>query len=181
MHTWNIAKLLIESCNSPEDVEEVIVTLQDPDAVQQVCSFLTAFSNNKPSASRRKAKAPTMQGVGNYGSSTKIGKPATGKSGGDFTHSSKDATAAQLESLCRASGMTNKQVEQWFTDNFNVRVPIGKDSLRKYLAKVLNSADLGLTNRILAAAQRLVSDQATSTSDIKNYWDGLDKHFSVVE
>ncbi len=181
MHTWDIAKLFIESCSSPEDVDWVIVTLQDPDAVQQVCSLLIAFSSNKPSASRRKAEAPTIQGVGSYRSSTKIDTLATGKGEADFTRSSKDAIASQLESLFRSSGMTNRQVEQWVTGNFAIRVAIGKGSLHEYLAKVLKNADLGLTNRILSAVHRLVREEGASTSDIQNYWDGFDKRFSVTE
>ena len=77
--------------------------------------------------------------------------------------------------------MTNQQVEQWINHNFEVGVNLGRDSLHKYLTKVLNRADLGLSNRLLAAAQRLVSENSKATSEIRDYWDGLDKRFPVSE
>ena len=180
MNTWDIAKLLVESCSSPKEVDQVIETLHDPDAVLEVRSLLAVFSTSKTFVLPN-AKASTFQRSGSYGSSTRIDRRATRKSGGNSPHRTKDATIRQLESLFRASGMTNHQVEQWITDNFNLRATVGKGSLSRYLTNVLNKANLSLTNRILAAAQRLKDDGATSTSDIKNYWDGLDKHFSPVE
>ena len=178
MNTWNIAKILVESCSSPRDVDQVIATLQDADAVREVRSLLTVFSTGKTFVSSRNTEAHTMQRTGNHDSFTMAGKSAIQKGGGDSPHRAKDATIRQLESLFRMSEMKNKQVEQWITNKFNLRVAVGKGSLRGYLAKVLDNANLNLTNQILSAAQRLKDDRVASPSDIKNYWDGLDRHFS---
>ena len=77
--------------------------------------------------------------------------------------------------------MTNKQVEEWITENFSVGSTVGKGSLRKYLVRVLDDADLGLKNRIIAATQQLANDQDTKNSDLVEYWDGFDKHFGTSE
>ena len=77
--------------------------------------------------------------------------------------------------------MTNRQVEQWINSKFDVNVVMGKGSLRQYLTKVLNKADLGMSNRMLSAAQRLVMDGSSGDSDIRNYWDELDKRHTFAE
>ena len=164
MRTWDIAKQLIESCGSPEDVDQVIVILQDLDAVQHICAFLTAFSTDKRVASTRKAEPAVVQRVDAHASSTKVDETGTVKRGRETTLISKDASVGQLESLFRASGMTNKQVELWITDNFDIRVNVGKHSLRKYLGRVLNNASLRLINSIMVAARRLPNNDKVSTS-----------------
>ena len=77
--------------------------------------------------------------------------------------------------------MTNKQVEDWIKENFSVGSTVGKGSLRKYLVRVLDNADLGLKNRIIAATQQLANGQDTENSDLVAYWDGFDKHFGTSE
>ena len=294
MRTWNIARVLVESCSSPEEVDQVIGTLQNRDAILHVCTILGAFSSAKPESMSRTSKsctAPSTDGndllakvekddaaqnggsgtlisketivselaslfrsrgmtnrqvaqwttdnfgvqinigkdslpkyltrvlkdvdthltnrivlaakqivtvdkspapyrnagtpktsvTGSYGSSTQIGMPVSGRRKRGDTLSFKEASASQLGSLFRTSGMANKQVEEWITDNFNVHATVGKSSLHKYLSKVLNDADLGLTNRILAAAQRLANGESIPASEIRKYWDEQDKHFSAVE
>ena len=298
MRTWDIAKLLIESCNSPEDVEEAIEILSAPEAARRVCDFMAVFAsyeptvshvrvdlplgregreegkhvltggdnktaleedgesttvwsseasvdqlrslfrtcgmtnkqveewmtdkfgvqfmvgkgalreylarvlasvdsalanrvmtaaqslenNNSPSTGSHTAERPSRQKAEGHGSAAKVvGETDDGKIEGQARLSSIDASAAQLEALFRTIGMTNKQVEQWMTDSFGVQVLVSKDSLHKYLAKVLGAADLGLTNRLLASAQRLAIAADSPASDIKEYWDQLDKHFATVE
>lgn len=181
MRTWDIAKLLIEGCSSPQEVAQVIRTLQDAGAMQQVCSLLAAFSSDTTSSVERGTEICSREGIGSYGMSTEVNEPAARKARNDRAHSSKAATAPQLESLFRISKLTNKQVEWWLDHHFGVQVTVGKSSLRKYLNKVLEDIDLGLTNRILAAAQRLANDQAISTSEVRNYWDRFDKHFATAE
>ena len=115
-------------------------------------------------------------------SSAEVSKSASNKTKKQPTDSSGLTTAKRLEVLFRNKGMTNQQVELWVNDNFSVaQANLGKGSLRKYLVRVLNNADLGANNRLLAAAQRLVNEDSNETSDIKHYWDELDKHFFVTE
>ena len=181
MRTWDVAKQLIECCDSPEDVGEVITILRDPAAIKEVCSLIVGFSDKKHSGFNSELSAPTVQvdsGYSSYARGDKLPSSNTRKRSDD---NSKLATARQLEALFRSKGMTNQQVEQWINNNFTVRANLGKDSLIKYLTKVLNQADLGLSNRLLAAAQRLVSEKSQANSEIKNYWDELDKRFSVSE
>ncbi len=94
---------------------------------------------------------------------------------------SKATMAEQLEVLFRSRGMTNKQVEQWFSANFEIDIPIRKVSLRNYLMKVLTGIDLGLGNRILATAQGRLTKTSSENSDIEDYWDQLEKQFSKVQ
>ena len=180
MRTWDIAKLLMERCNSPEDVERVIVSLKDPAAMQEVCSMLAAFSNNKSAVSHADFNV-SMMGKGRSAPSFKVGQSSIGKDTGVLLDTSKISTIDQLESLFRSAGMTNKQVEQWVCDNFHASVTVGKGSLRRYLTKLLDNADLGLINRILSAAQRVMRDGSSATSDIKSYWDEFDKRYTFVE
>ncbi len=179
MRTWDVAKRLIEHCESPEDVSQIIGILRDPMAIQEVCSLISGFSDNKRSSLNSATTAAPTQGVRSSSSSPETDKSPSSRVRKSSTDSSKLATVSQLVTLFRTKGMTNQQVEQWINNNFNVRANLGKDSLHKYLTKVLNPADLGLSNRLLAAAQRLVSEKSQATSEIRDYWDGLDKRFSV--
>ena len=181
MKSWDIAKLLIQSCSSPEEVGEIIAALQEPKEVERVCSLLGSFAPVGPST-------PPPQ-VGNRGgnvvakneASSKRVKDATKNISPSTANTSEEAIADRLEPLFRKSGMTNKQVERWITGNFAVAATVGKRSLREYLVKVLDRADLGLKNRIIAAAQQLASDQDDQDSDLVKYWDGFDKHFGASE
>lgn len=181
MLTWDIAKLLIEKCDSPEDVTQVIVTLRSPSSIEEVCSLLTAFSNGGHPSTNSKQTSQTMQGMRSQSPSAGDGKSTSSRTKKEPVDSSSLAAAKQLEALFRSKGMTNQQVEQWVNSNFSARAILGKDSLRKYLTRVLNNVDLGVRNRILATAQRLVNEDYKGTSEIKDYWDELDKSFSVIE
>ena len=180
MQTWDIAKLFVQNCNSPEDVSEVIATLQDPDSVQQVCAILITFSNAKPTSTPRKDEVPAKNTNSRYDSYDTSGKVYTKRGETGSKQSFREESVGQLESVFRGSGMTNKQVEQWLNYNFGVQIMVSKDSLRKYLARVMKIADLGLSNHILAAAQRLGNGEAESASDIRDHWDKLDSHSPVV-
>ena len=48
MKTWNIAKILIQSCSSPEEVSRILATLRDPKEVESVCELLSSFSAIDP-------------------------------------------------------------------------------------------------------------------------------------
>ena len=181
MRTWDVAKRLIEHCESPEDVSEIIAILRDPAAIQEVYSLIVGFSNNKHSSLDPAFTATTSPSVGSSSSYSDIDKLPSSRARKPSTDSSKLAAASQLVTLFRAKRMTNRQVEQWINHHFGVQANLGKDSLLKYLTKVLNQADLGLSNRLLAAAQRLVSENSQATSEIRDYWDELDKRFPVSE
>ena len=181
MRTWDLAKRLIEHCESPEDVSQIIAILRDPAAIQEVCSLIVGFSNNKYSRLDPVFTATRSPSAGSSSSYSEIDKLPSSRARKPSTDSSKLATASQLVTLFRTKGMTNQQVEQWINHHFEVRTNSGKDSLLKYLTKVLNQADLGLSNRLLAAAQRLANENAQTTSEIRVYWDELDKRFSVSE
>ena len=283
MRTWEIAKLFVESCTSPEEVDQLIGTIQDRDAMAHVCEMLSAFSTKMPESSHELSKTRIDSNTESYNLSLEGKRASLTANGEKGETSAKDTTAVKLESLFRSSGMTNRKVEQWSRDNFGIQIGIGKDSLRKYLtrvlknsdkqlksrivaaaeklpvnrespgsylqsdlptrakrtgsdgngpkgiqsirdtsasqlvtifrgqgmtnkeveewiisnfgvrilvskkslqkylAKVLNEAGLGLTNRILAAAQRLDAGDTTEPSDIRTYWDEQDRHFSAVE
>ena len=181
MRTWDVAKRLIEHCDSPEDVGQVITILRDPEAIEEVCSLIAGFSDKEHSSLNSGLSLPTVQVVGGSSSYSGVDKSPSSKARKRSVDSSTLATAKRLQTLFRTKGMTNQQVEQWINSNFKVRANLGKDSLLKYLTKVLNQADLGLSNRLLAAAQRLLSDNSQASSELKDYWDGLDKRFSVSE
>ncbi len=295
MSTWDIAKLLIESCNSPEDVASLIGTLDQPDAAKQISNFMAPFASYDPytnsqeggQPAKRESEVPSTLGeldiatealsemglstisrdsiaaelhsifrsIGmtnmqveqwiqrNFGIELRVSKDALRKylvrvlasSDAIMVHrisnsarqlqnnvysstkerqprrSSQDialgfgpsttvtgqvdssdhlrevkspspeTTAAQLEVLFRATGMTNKQVEEWIIDEYGTNKVVGKDSLSKYLNRVLLGASLGQTNRLLSAAQRLAMNIGSTSSDIREYWDQLDKHFAIVE
>ena len=167
MGTWDIAKLLIESCSSPEEVEQVIGTLNDPEAVEHVCAFMAAFASYEPSISYHIAEPPVAQEADGHGSSSEVDKTVAGKSGDSTAGFSREVSVDQLQTLFRTNGMTNKQVEQWMGDNFGVEVIVGKDALRKYLTKVLATADSDLTNRIMTAAERLPDNDNPPSGDRK--------------
>ena len=179
MRAWDIAKLLMEHCKTPDDVEQIIMVLNDRLTMGEVCSMLSAFSNRKAASSH--ADVPMARKESRPGRVPEVKQAETASGGTTLLDTSKAAAVDQLESLFRSGGMTNKQVEQWCNTNFNIHFAVGKGSLRRFLTRLLNGADLGLTNRILAAAQREIMTDASDTSDIKSYWDELDKRFSVVE
>ena len=181
MKTWYIAKLLVQSSSSPEDVGEILATLQDPKAVKRVCELLRSFSADGPPVLTGQVGNLDDNAVAKSGSSSKRTKEATKKTSASTVSTSEETIADRLEPLFRNNGMTNKQVEEWIAANFAVAATVGKRSLRKYLVKVLDRADLGLKNRIIAAAQKLASDQDDQDSDLVKYWDGFDKHFGTSE
>ena len=177
MRTWDIAKLLISHCGSPEEVHGVIRALQDPTTVDQICFMLDPFVSDYRESGR----------YGQTGSNALADremmtlparpsdKPTSHSSG---TPSANLAIADELASLFRTHGMTNRQVETWLADGFGVQLLVGKDSLRRYLARVLNSVDLGGRNRITVAARNLASDGDETTSEITQFWNDLDERFA---
>ena len=177
MHTWKIAKILVENCTSPEDVDEVIQLLSNALAIQDICWMLTAFSNSQSLPSSPQARAGKGQQSDSCSSQPKSRNTKGLGAGKGLDDDSEVAQAFQLETLLKASGKTNRQIEQWMSENFNVRAVVGKGSLRLYLARVLRKADLSLRNRILGAAQSLVGKDSPGTSDIKDYWDELEKRY----
>ena len=181
MKTWNIAKILIQSCSSPEEVSQILTTLQDPKEVKRVCEHLGSFSAVPPPAQTRQVGNRSGNVVAKNESPSNRAEGATKKISASTPSSSEEAIADRLEHLFRNNSMTNKQVEDWFTGNFNVGATVGKRSLRKYLVRVLDDADLGLKNRIIAATQQLANDPDAQDSDLEQYWDGFDKHFGTAE
>ena len=175
MHTWEIARLLLENCDSRQDVDQVLETLNDTLALQELRTMLSSFASDPGTATPPSMpKSETM-------AMPKLGQNVIDNGGNALPDTSKATVAEQLETLFRSSGMTNKQVEQWFSANFEIDVPIRKVSLRKYLLKVLTGIDLGLGNRILATAQGRLTRNSSEKSDIKDYWDQLEKQFQRVQ
>lgn len=181
MNTWDIAKQLIQSCNSPDDVRKTLSTLRNPKEVERVCELLTAFSVEVPATQTHQSGKSNGNALANNGVSPKKTKGSAKKTGLATTTSTEETIAVKLEPLFRDRGMTNIQVEEWFATNFSVATTVGKSSLRKFLIRVLDSADLGTKNRIMAAAHQLGSDTKNEDSDLVKYWDGFDKHFGVSE
>ena len=180
MRAWDIAKLLLDNCTSPQDVEEVLMTLDSPRELQELRSLLSSFSNGTLSTPYADADTPPLPDPKRVSIPT-TGQPSTEKSVKVLPKRPEAPMMDHLESLFRSDGMTNKQVAQWFSTNFNINVPIGRKSLRHYLTKLLDDVDWGLRNRIFEAAQRLQKDDSSTPSDIESYWDQLDKQFSSVE
>ena len=181
VRTWEIAKLLLQSCHSKNDVVEVVATLRNPQAIEEVCSLLAGFSDSPNPVDGYQVNVPSVSVIKSNTPISKIARLAGGNDEFGSTTDSVSATAEQLEATFRSARMTNKQVEQWVADHFDVTAVLGKRSLRDYLRKVLIDADLSLRNRILAWAQQLVSDGTQPSSDLKKYWDELDKRFQAAE
>ncbi len=181
MNTWDIAKLLIQGCNSPDDIGRTLSTLRNPKDVERVCELLTAFSGVMPATQIHQSGKTNDDAPPVNGSPANRAKGTVKKRRPETANSSEEAIAIKLEPLFREQGMTNIQVEEWFSTNFRIGRTIGKRSLRKYLIRVLDSADLGLKNRIIAAAQQLGNDPDAEDSDLVKYWDGFDKHFGASE
>ena len=174
MRAWELAKLLLDRCNSPQDVDSTLATLNDPIELQKACSLLFAFSkgeldnspntypghSSKTSTSRQKA-------------GTKGQKELKATSGVEIVH--------DLEYLFRSRGMTNKQVEQWVNSNFNMRTTIGKGSLRKYLTKLLNVENSEFGSQLLSDVLTQFKENPEEISDIKDYWDLLSQRSIKVK
>lgn len=181
MKAWDIAKLVIERCDSSEEVGRAIAVLSNPEQTKQMCYLLEPFANNDPQVdqtdppkkSREKPERqdPKLVNGGPNSDDPKI--PSIG--------ASSRAIASQLEPIFRKKGMTNKQVEEWVTGNFDIQLSVGKGSLSSYLVKVIDAASLGLKNRIFAEAQYLTNGAKSRSSDLKEYWDAFDAHFSDDE
>lgn len=171
MSVWKIAKLLLDNCDSPQDVDEMLLTLNSLAEMQELRGMIASFS----SAARDDSSIVANGGLGSRKIEAEISSPE--QRSAILKGVSRDTTVKQMELLFRECGMTNKQVEQWFSANFKIAKPIGKGSLQKYLARILNEVDLGLTNRMLATIQRQSLPDSSAKSDIEDYWDKLDAHF----
>lgn len=172
MRTWHIAKKLLEICDSPNDVKQVIQLLNTATSIRDICSKLQQFSSHEFTVRTDNSDQEDEYGYLQI-SEKAVGAPVS------VEVTSEIAQAYQLETLLRASGKTNKQIETWVTENFDITHRIGKGSLRLYLARVLNYADLSLRNRMLGAAYGLVSKDSNTNSDILQFWDALDKRFTI--
>lgn len=177
MRTWEIAKILVENCASPEDVDQVIQLLNSAVEVQGICSMLTSFSSDRPLSPARIVGAKRNRQASSHSSQPESWKASELAGGQRVNEYSDIAQAFQLETLLRGSGKTNKQIEQWMRESFDVNAVVGKGSLRLYLARVLRKADPGLRNQMMAAAQRMAGNDMSGTSDIKDYWDELEKRY----
>ena len=171
MHTWELAKLLLEGCDSPEEVNEVLNALNDASALRELCTMLSSFASYSPSErpSPASANGPTAE--------PDLMVEALDEDIDRLPDVSRTTMAEQLEHLFRSSGMTNGQVQQWFKTNLHIDLSLNNRSLRHYLMRVLKKVDLEAGNRILAAAQGLGRDYSTG-SEISDYWDHLDRQFS---
>ena len=177
MRTWEIAKALVGNCTSPEDVDQVIQILNNAVAIQDVCSILASFSNSPSSTSPQQVGTKKERESNSFSSRAEPRSMGQRGAGKGVDGSFEVAQAYQLEALLRASGKTNKQIEEWMSENFNVQAVVGKGSLRLYLSRVLRKADLSLRNRMLASAQNLVRKDISGTADIRAYWDELEKRY----
>ncbi len=176
MHTWELAKLLLDGCDSPGEVDEVLNTLSDTLALRELRTMLSAFASNSGSGSETlsltSANGPTTE--------PQLVAEAVDEGIKRLSDASRTTMAEQLESLFRSGGMTNGQVQQWFKANLQIDLLLNGRSLRHYLMRVLKEVDLETGNRVLAAAQGLGRDYSTK-SEISDYWDHLDRRFSDVQ
>ena len=181
MRTWDIAKLLVANCNSPEEVRQIITVLNDATAVNELCSMLSPFCSlpiDDPGAVATASESP--RGTGQRAPvSSKL--PLNNRFHRELAANYHAAAATELVSLFRLHGMSNKEVEKWITQNFNIDATVGKGSLQKYLTKILTNSDLGVTNRILGATRKLFEADMKATSDIQEIWEALDRQFGGAE
>ena len=178
MRKWDIAKLLIEGCNSPEEANETAGVLRDRGSMAQIISILEGFSDLRVASVASETTVKNAQRDLSPTPSKREEKltKSQADSSGEFSGPNSQMTLIeQLELIFRSKGMTNKEIEEWIRLNFNITFVVGKESLRIYLTKVLNRASLGQRNRILAAAQRLIKKGSKVNSEIREYWDELDK------
>ena len=177
MRTWDVAKVLMQSCKSPEEVAEVITILKDPMSIDEVCSRLRPFSDLTSDVMIAGSNATANKKLPGNGDALNM-PTATTKPGSRHLDPALSAAVGQLEVVFRAKGMTNNDVERWVTTHFDVRGVLGKDSLRKYLYKILKNSDLSFQNRLLASAQQLVTGDKKGVSDLEQYWEKLDNRNS---
>lgn len=176
MRTWDIAKILLNHCNSPEAVDQVLMTLEDPSEFRNLYAMLLPFATQRheclPSGRAHPSSADRRVSGHHSGKLARANLPEP------LPNQPVSADAvARLESLFRADRMTNAQVQQWMSTHFDSSIPVGKGSLHNYLSRVLNRADTATRNRIFAAALRLDKD-SPELDDLRSYWDLLDKRSS---
>ena len=158
MRVWDIAKILISECDSPEDVDRILHVLDDPAEYRDLRSLLIPFSSENLDSPLQEPE----------------GRQTQGEASRSLPGTAKASAVKQLETLFRSDGMTNKQVERWLLENFEVSRSVGKGSLKDFLEKVLSDFNLAKVNRIIASAQRL-KDTSKSESDIASYWEQQDR------
>ena len=169
MRAWDIAKLLLENCDSPREVDELITALENPNMVRDLRLKLLPWSetsSSESSADIDDASVPPTHVISS-GAETPANTFESPDSQ-DFAFQStgmRTTSPEELETILRSVGMTNKQSEQWILANFEVDIPIGKGSLRGYLARLIGDASPELTARILATARQLASDYSSRGSE----------------
>lgn len=173
MNPWNIAKLLIHNCDSRHDVDELIATLANRNHLNTVLALLSAFGTESevlslPLDDSRSSTSPRPQpqkgGASRVRRETKLAsEPAP----------VDEETLQDLEALFRSEGFTNLQVEEWVKDTFNIRQPIGKGSLRKYLVRLDSRDDAIPIKMLLSTARLTLKGDSSVGEDITFYWDQI--------
>lgn len=157
MNTWRLARALVGICESPQDVNRVLRILKDRGKSAEVYNLLSNFSEHigdQRHTPARRSRQTTHQ----Y---------------------SKDVE--RLARLFRDAGMTNLQVEQWLKSRFTVDQAISKDSLKKYLNRVMRFGNNAMSGQIAAVAYREFVRGPNNRSEVEEYWDSLDRKMSTAE
>ena len=151
MRTWDIARALLGTCDSSDDVDMVLLALDDPAEFRKLYSMLLPFSSD--SGNSLSQNSSFSSGTGDPSLTTSPNGETQHKLPTALPESAKNNAARQLEKLFRSNGMTNKQVEEWLVANFEISRSVGKGSLRNFLEKVFGDLNLAKVNQIIASAQ----------------------------
>lgn len=142
MKPWNLAKLIVQGADSPEEIVEIMQILADPGARTAVDRLLAAFAG--PVEDERKVAVDSPSGPELRSVET---LPVTA----DF-----DRAADSLTQLLRSElGMSNAQVERWFRRDYGVPFGTRGKSLRKYVGRVLGMGGPELYDSIVEGAKRV--------------------------
>ena len=183
MHTWKMAKVLIDSCSTPTDVDQVLAVLKNPVAIEELRSMLLPLSGQS-TTSLVVDTGPLSSGQDSANPTASVEKPLASQASAQpqeipivepLPESTRLAAVDQLESIFRSTGMTNRQAEQWMNNNFHVGLNTRKQSFHYHLTRILTAAGLSMTNRMLAAAKRELKNESMGNPDIEKYWDHLEK------
>ncbi len=173
MNPWNIAKLLVNNCDSAYEVDELIAALSNQNQLNTVLSLLSVFGTESevlslPPDDSQSSTSPRQEsqkkGAFRVGRETKLASEPTPVD---------DETLHELEAVFRSEGFTNRQVEEWVKDTFGIRQPIGKGSLRKYLVRLASRDDAIPMKMLLSTARLKLTGDSSVGEDITFYWDQI--------
>lgn len=181
MQPWDLAKLLLNHCSAPTDVDDIVKVLSDKTQLGSVLGMLEHFRLSSSAQStfrvqRDPTKTDRAQSSTSSGSQSnglrKEPTPSKIDSPSDLT---TDDILQDLEALFRSEAMTNIQIEQWVKANFSSRYSVGKGSLRNYLHRLVTQDDAIPGNVLLSTARLDLKSDPKVGEDIRFYWDQVNK------